>query len=70
MCYVVQMLFLSDNRLMTNKNTITLTAEQISLLLQVLTEQVSNFRIEPSEQNLADEVIDILESAEDEVYSN
>jgi hypothetical protein len=55
---------------MTNKTTITLTAEQISLLLQVLTEQVSNFRIEPSEQNLADEVIDILESAEDEVYSN
>ena len=55
---------------MTNKTTITLSAEQISLLLQVLTEQISNFQIEPSEQNLADEVIDILESAEDEVYSN
>jgi len=44
--------------------TITLTAEQISLLLQVLSEQVSQFRIEPSEQNLADEVIEILEDAE------
>jgi hypothetical protein len=43
---------------------ITLTAEQISLLLQVLSEQVSQFRIEPSEQNLADEVIEILEDAE------
>ena len=44
--------------------TITLSAEQISLLLQVLSEQVSQFNIEPSEQNLADELIDILEDAE------
>ena len=47
--------------------TITLTAEQISLLLQVLSEQVSQFRIEPSEQNLADEVIEILEEADDKI---
>ena len=47
--------------------TITLSAEQISLLLQVLSEQVSQFRIEPSEQNLADEVLEILEEADDKI---
>ena len=59
---------------MLNKNTstimnttITLSAEQISLLLQVLSEQVSQFRIEPSEQNLADEVLEILEEADDKI---
>jgi len=61
---------------MLNKNTstimnttITLSAEQISLLLQVLSEQVSQFRIEPSEQDLADEVIEILEEADDKITS-
>ena len=53
---------LNESTIMTTD--ITLTAEQISLLLQVLSEQVSQFNIDPSEQNLADEVIDILESAE------
>jgi len=59
---------------MLNKNTstimnttITLSAEQISLLLQVLSEQVSQFRIEPSEQDLADEVLEILEEADDKI---
>ena len=59
---------------MLNKNTstimnttITLSAEQISLLLQVLSEQVSQFRIEPSEQNLADEVLEILEEADNKI---
>ena len=47
--------------------TITLSAEQISLLLQVLSEQVSQFRIEPSEQDLADEVLEILEEADDKI---
>ena len=49
--------------------TITLNAEQISLLLQVLSEQVSQFRIEPSEQNLAEEVLDILEEADNKITS-
>ena len=49
--------------------TITLSAEQISLLLQVLSEQVSQFRIEPSEQDLADEVLEILEEADDKITS-
>ena len=47
--------------------TITLSAEQISLLLQVLSEQVSQFRIEPSEQDLAEEVLEILEEADDKI---
>jgi hypothetical protein len=61
---------------MLNKNTstimnttITLSAEQISLLLQVLSEQVSQFRIEPSEQDLAEEVLEILEEADDKITS-
>ena len=49
--------------------TITLSAEQISLLLQVLSEQVSQFRIEPSEQDLAEEVLEILEEADDKITS-
>ena len=47
--------------------TITLSAEQISLLLQVLSEQVSQFQIEPSEQDLAEEVLEILEEADDKI---
>ena len=52
------------------KTSITLTAEQLALLLQVFDSAISQFEIEPSEQNLADEVLDILESAENEIYSN
>ena len=44
---------------MTN-TTITLSAEQISLLLQVLSES----QIHPRERDLAEEVIEILEDAE------
>ena len=44
---------------MTN-TTITLTAKQVALLLQV----ISHAWIEPSEQELADEVVEILEEAE------
>lgn len=44
--------------------SITLTLRQISLLTQILSEQVSQFQIEPSEQDLAEEVLDILEEAE------
>lgn len=51
------------------KTTITLTAEQVSLLLQVLSEQVSQLRIEPSEHDLAAEVLDILEDADNKITS-
>jgi hypothetical protein len=44
--------------------TITLTAEQTSFLLQVLSEQVSQLRIEPSDHDLAADVLEILEDAE------
>lgn len=51
------------------KTTITLTAEQLALLLQVFDSAISQFEIEPSEQNLADEVLDILETAENKITS-
>ena len=61
---------------MLNKNTstimnttITLSAEQISLLLQVLSEQVRQFNIEPSEHDLAEEVLEILEDADNKITS-
>ena len=44
--------------------SIKLTEKQVALLLQVLDSAISQFEIEPSEQNLADELIDILEDAE------
>lgn len=50
--------------------SITLTLRQISLLTQILSEQVSQFRIEPSEQDLAEEVLDILEEAENAICLN
>jgi hypothetical protein len=43
------------------QTTIKLTEEQLALLLQ--------FQIEPSEQNLADEVLEILETAENKITS-
>ena len=56
---------------MTNTNTtITLTAEQIALLLQILDEQLSTRSIEGSERALAFGVLAILEQAENAVYTN
>ena len=49
--------------------TITLSAEQISLLLQVLSERISVGNIESSEQSLADEVLEILEDADNKITS-
>ena len=51
------------------QTTIKLTAEQLALLLQVFDSAISQFQIEPSEQNLADEVLDILETAENKITS-
>ena len=44
--------------------TIKLTAEQLALLLQVFDEQLSVGTIEPSEVAIAEEVLEILEEAE------
>ena len=49
--------------------TIKLTAEQVALLLQVLSEQVRQFNIEPSEHDLAEEVLEILEDADNKITS-
>ena len=61
---------------MLNKNTSTimnttikLTAEQVALLLQILSERISVGNIEPSEQSLADEVLEILEDADNKITS-
>ena len=61
---------------MLNKNTSTimnttikLTAEQVALLLQGLSERISVGNIEPSEQSLADEVLEILEDADNKITS-
>ena len=51
------------------QTTIKLTEKQLALLLQVLDSAISQFQIEPSEQNLADEVLDILETAENKITS-
>lgn len=51
------------------QTSIKLTAEQLALLLQVFDSAISQFQIEPSEQNLADEVLDILETAENKITS-
>jgi hypothetical protein len=47
--------------------TIKLSAEQLALLLQVFDEQLSIGTIEPSEVEIAEEVLAILESAENTV---
>ena len=52
------------------KTSITLKAEQIGLLLQILHTEILSGNIDSSDQVLADEVLDILESAENAVYSN
>jgi len=51
------------------KVSIKLTAQQVALLLQILDEQISVGNIEPSEKDLADEVLDILETAENKITS-
>ena len=53
---------------MTNTN-ITLTAEQTSFLLQVISTVVSEFTILPEDRVLANEVIEILEDAENSIYT-
>ena len=52
---------------MTNTN-ITLTAEQLFLLLQILTEQIVFDKIDPSDRKLAKEVCNILEEAETDIF--
>jgi hypothetical protein len=49
---------------------IKLSAEQLALLLQVFDEQLSIGTIEPSEVAIAEEVLAILESAENKAYAN
>ena len=48
---------------------IKLSAEQLALLLQVFDEQLSIGTIEPSEVAIAEEVLAILEEAENAAYS-
>jgi hypothetical protein len=48
---------------------IKLSAEQLALLLQVFDEQLSIGTIEPSEVAIAEEVLAILESAENSAFS-
>jgi hypothetical protein len=50
------------------KTTIELTAEQTSLLLQILDEKLSSGEIEGSERPLAFGVLAILEEAENLLY--
>jgi hypothetical protein len=57
---------LKGNQMQTS---IKLTEKQLALLLQVFDSAISQFQIEPSEQNLADEVLDILETAENKITS-
>lgn len=47
-----------------NTVTVELTAQQVSLLVQIMHEQVSQFQVEPEEQDIAEELLDILEDAE------
>jgi hypothetical protein len=49
--------------------TIKLTTEQLALLLQVFDEQLSVGTIEPSEVAIAEEVLEILETAENSAHS-
>ena len=57
------------NRKGIMQTTIKLTEEQLALLLQVLDEQISVGNIEASEQALASEVLEILETAENKITS-
>ena len=49
--------------------SIKLTEKQLALLLQVLDEQISVGNIEASEQALASEVLELLETAENKITS-
>ena len=49
--------------------SIKLTAQQVALLLQILDEQISVGNIDPSDKDLADEVLEILETAENKITS-
>jgi hypothetical protein len=51
------------------QTTIKLTEKQVALLLQVLDEQISIGNIDPSDKALADEVLEILETAENKITS-
>ena len=57
---------LKGNQMQTS---IKLTEKQVALLLQVLDEQISVGNIEASEQALASEVLEILETAENKITS-
>ena len=51
------------------QTTITLTEKQLALLLQVFDEQLSIGTIEPNEVAIAEEVLEILETAENKITS-
>jgi hypothetical protein len=51
------------------QTTIKLTEKQVALLLQILDEQISVGNIEASDKALADEVLEILETAENKITS-
>ena len=51
------------------QTTIKLTEKQLDLLLQILDEQISVGNIDPSDKDLADEVLEILETAENKITS-
>jgi hypothetical protein len=57
---------LKGNQMQTS---IKLTEKQLALLLQVLDEQISVGNIDPSDKALADEVLEILETAENKITS-
>jgi hypothetical protein len=57
---------LKGNQMQTS---IKLTEKQVALLLQILDEQISVGNIEASEQALASEVLEILETAENKITS-
>ena len=51
------------------QTSIKLTEKQLALLLQILDEQISVGNIDPSDKALADEVLEILETAENKITS-
>jgi hypothetical protein len=51
------------------QTSIKLTEKQVALLLQILDEQISVGNIDPSDKALADEVLEILETAENKITS-
>jgi hypothetical protein len=51
------------------QTSIKLTEKQVALLLQILDEQISVGNIDPSDKDLADEVLEILETAENKITS-